>query len=268
MLRALGWIVVPSGRPNTRNTEVSLQSPSVLLDLARALKAAVRRPEEFIGLVFGSGNASWVKRCASIIKDSPSFGYVTLGPQSQCQVLRHQRQRHLLNQPAKALDSIHANIGDPAVHNQDAPNRRVVPGRPQPGQLPLFDAKPEEEVARLGVTTVVCQPRRRRSTLAPVRTCHPVSAKHIGGIKRVVTLQIKQRVHPRDGNRDKSSLTAGEAVADAVHPNPHHLAGPLLHHPLGEVGARAHPVDHGALAFQVVAQEVNGVSVHREIDVP
>ncbi|CCF40379.1 hypothetical protein CH063_10960, partial [Colletotrichum higginsianum] len=49
--------------------------------------------------------------------------------------------------PAKALDSIYANIGDPAVHNQDAPNRRVVPGRPQPGPLPPIDAKPEEEVA-------------------------------------------------------------------------------------------------------------------------
>lgn len=71
MLRELGWILVSNNRDSPRNSEARLQTPPVLLDMAKALKLAMKRPEEFISMVFGSSDAIWVERCASIIQRGP-----------------------------------------------------------------------------------------------------------------------------------------------------------------------------------------------------
>lgn len=68
MLCQLGWVDSRSKRDSPRNTDVQLRPREELLGTYRALQLAVKRPEDFIAMVFGTSDRIWVERCASIIK--------------------------------------------------------------------------------------------------------------------------------------------------------------------------------------------------------
>ncbi|KAJ0297236.1 hypothetical protein Brms1b_013626 [Colletotrichum noveboracense] len=69
MLRELGWVTSKSNRDSPRNTDLQLRPQEDLLQTFRELRSAMRRPDDFIGVVFNSQDSIWTERCASIIKD-------------------------------------------------------------------------------------------------------------------------------------------------------------------------------------------------------
>ncbi|KDN60570.1 hypothetical protein CSUB01_11286 [Colletotrichum sublineola] len=120
------------------------------------------------------GETIWKGPVVAMLRNGPGCGTL------------YDRWGGLAHPPFPAGDA--GAVRHPTVYNQDAPNCRVVPGRPQPGPLAVLNAKLQEESARLRVAKAVGQRRHRQTTLPPVRTHHSVFAKHIGGIDRVVTL--------------------------------------------------------------------------------
>ncbi|KAE9565702.1 hypothetical protein CGMCC3_g18113, partial [Colletotrichum fructicola] len=69
MLRELGWVTSKSNRDSPRNTDLQLRPQEDLLQTFRELRSAMKRPDDFIGVVFNSQDSIWTERCASIIKD-------------------------------------------------------------------------------------------------------------------------------------------------------------------------------------------------------
>ncbi|KAF6806529.1 hypothetical protein CPLU01_15896 [Colletotrichum plurivorum] len=68
MLRQLGWVDSKTRRDSPRNTDLQLRPRSVLLETLQALQAAIRQPDNFIAMIFGSNDGIWVDRCGSIIQ--------------------------------------------------------------------------------------------------------------------------------------------------------------------------------------------------------
>ncbi|KAF5482970.1 hypothetical protein CGCA056_v003941 [Colletotrichum aenigma] len=69
MLRELGWVTSKSNRDSPRNTDLQLRPQEDLLQTLRELRSAMKRPDDFISVVFNSQDSIWTERCASIIKD-------------------------------------------------------------------------------------------------------------------------------------------------------------------------------------------------------
>jgi hypothetical protein len=68
-MRATGWVQVQGSRPNPRNSEMSLRGEEELLRLRKELLSLRKRPEDFIGRVFGSYDEAWVERCSEIVRE-------------------------------------------------------------------------------------------------------------------------------------------------------------------------------------------------------
>lgn len=69
MLRELGWVTSKSQRDSPRNTDLQLRPRDELAIIFRELRAALQRPDDFIGMVFHSRGRIWVDWCASIIHE-------------------------------------------------------------------------------------------------------------------------------------------------------------------------------------------------------
>ncbi|KAK1613482.1 hypothetical protein BDP81DRAFT_412077 [Colletotrichum phormii] len=54
MLRELGWVTSKSQRDSPQNTDLQLRPRDELLVLFRELRAAIKRPDDFISMVFHS----------------------------------------------------------------------------------------------------------------------------------------------------------------------------------------------------------------------
>lgn len=68
-LRQLGWVTVRGLRDSPRISDMELRSKEELFTKLRELTAALKRPAEFIAMVFCSEDEVWVERCQSIIKN-------------------------------------------------------------------------------------------------------------------------------------------------------------------------------------------------------
>ncbi|KAK1634971.1 hypothetical protein BDP81DRAFT_432337, partial [Colletotrichum phormii] len=67
MLQAVGWVTSKSKRDSPRNTDLQLRSQEELLETLRGLQLAIKRPEDFIGIIFHSQDDIWVERCGSLV---------------------------------------------------------------------------------------------------------------------------------------------------------------------------------------------------------
>ncbi|KAK1839922.1 hypothetical protein CCHR01_17455 [Colletotrichum chrysophilum] len=67
MLRELGWVTSRSKPDSPRNTDLQLQPQEQLLKTFRDLRGALKRPDDFIRMVFRSDEEIWMDRCSSII---------------------------------------------------------------------------------------------------------------------------------------------------------------------------------------------------------
>jgi hypothetical protein len=70
MICGLGWVTTKTKRDHPRNTDLEIQPREEMAQALRALTSAMRRPDEFISLVFRSRERIWVERCESLVKRS------------------------------------------------------------------------------------------------------------------------------------------------------------------------------------------------------
>lgn len=54
MLRELGWVTSKSNRDSPRNTDLQLRPQEDLFQTLRELRSAMKRPDDFISVVFNS----------------------------------------------------------------------------------------------------------------------------------------------------------------------------------------------------------------------
>ncbi|KAK1635404.1 hypothetical protein BDP81DRAFT_431493 [Colletotrichum phormii] len=54
-------------RDSPRNTDLQLRSQEELLETLRGLQLAIKRPEDFISIIFHSQDDIWVERCGSLV---------------------------------------------------------------------------------------------------------------------------------------------------------------------------------------------------------
>lgn len=67
MLQAVGWVTLKSKRDSPQNTDLQLRSQEELLGTLRGLQSAIKRPEDFISMIFHSQDGIWVERCGSVV---------------------------------------------------------------------------------------------------------------------------------------------------------------------------------------------------------